>query len=90
MQFSIDFQRFLYFGSLWRTYIDAFVPGAVSGVELALGLPAGLLYAPGQGVNGTATQDNTTQSIFAQFDIKLTERLDAILGQELHPTFLLV
>ena len=79
-QEDMKFNEQLYFGSLWRTYIDAFVPGAVSGVELALGLPAGLLYAPGQGVNGTATQDNTTQSIFAQFDIKLTERLDAILG----------
>jgi len=79
-QEDMKFNEQLYFGSLWRTYIDAFVPGAVSGVELALGLPAGILYAPGQGVNGTATQDNTTQSIFAQFDIKLTERLDAILG----------
>ena len=79
-QEDMKFNEQLYFGSLWRTYIDAFVPGAVSGVELALDLPAGILYAPGQGVNGTATQDNTTQSIFAQFDIKLTERLDAILG----------
>jgi len=79
-QEDMKFNEQLYFGSLWRTYIDAFVPGAVSGVELALSLPAGILYAPGQGVNGTATQDNTTQSIFAQFDIKLTERLDAILG----------
>ena len=79
-QEDMKFNEQLYFGSLWRTYIDAFVPGAVSGIELALGLPAGILYAPGQGVDGTATQDNTTQSIFAQFDIKLTERLDAILG----------
>jgi len=79
-QEDMKFNEQLYFGSLWRTYIDAFVPGAVSDVELALDLPAGILYAPGQGVNGTATQDNTTQSIFAQFDIKLTERLDAILG----------
>ena len=79
-QEDMKFNEQLYFGSLWRTYIDAFVPGAVSGVELVLDLPAGILYAPGQGVNGTATQDNTTQSIFAQFDIKLTERLDAILG----------
>ena len=39
-----------------------------------------LLFAEGQGVNEISTQDNTTKSIFAQLDIKLTDRLTAIVG----------
>ena len=31
-QEDMDFNESIYYGSLWRTYIDAFVPGAISGV----------------------------------------------------------
>ncbi|MDB3997095.1 TonB-dependent receptor, partial [Gammaproteobacteria bacterium] len=79
-QEDMKFNEQLYFGSLWRSYIDGFLPGALGGVEAILGFPAGLFFAEGQGVNGNATQDNTTKSIFAQFDIELTDRLNAILG----------
>ena len=79
-QEDLKFNEQLYFGSLWRTYIDAFLPGALAGTEALLGFPAGSFFAQGQGVNGKANQDNNTKSVFAQLDIKLNDRLDAILG----------
>ena len=83
-QEDMKFNEQLYFGSLWRTYIDsmldAVLPGALAGTEALLGFPAGSFFAQGQGVNGNATQDNTTKSVFAQLDIKLNDRLNAILG----------
>jgi hypothetical protein len=39
-----------------------------------------MLFAGGQGNTESATQDNTTKSLFAQFDIQLTEKLNAIIG----------
>ncbi len=79
-QEDMDFNESIYYGSLWRTYIDAFVPGAISGVSAALGIPDALLFGAGQGNTETATQDNSTMSLFAQADIQLTERLNALLG----------
>jgi len=65
---------------MWRTYIDAFLPGAIAGVAEAFGIPNSLLFAAGQGNTETATQDNSTISLFAQVDIQLNEKLNAILG----------
>jgi hypothetical protein len=38
------------------------------------------MFAAGQGNTESATQDNSTKSIFAQFDIQLSEKLNAIIG----------
>ena len=79
-QEDMDFNESIYFGTLWRPYIDAFLPGAIAGVAQAFGLPNSLLFGAGQGNTETATQDNSTVSLFAQVDIQLSDKLNAILG----------
>ena len=74
------FNESVYFGSLWRIYIDAFFPGALSGVSAAFGIPDSMLFAAGQGTTEVANQDNSTKSIFAQADIQLTDTLNALIG----------
>ena len=79
-QEDMVFNESVYFGTLWRPYIDAFVPGALSGVAAAFGIPDSLLFGAGQGTTEVATQDNTTKSIFAQADIQISDRLNALIG----------
>tara|TARA_B100001175_G_scaffold317153_1_gene333082 strand:- start:2667 stop:5093 length:2427 start_codon:yes stop_codon:yes gene_type:complete len=79
-QEDMIFNESVYFGTLWRSYIDAFVPGALSGVASAFGIPDSLLFGAGQGTTEVATQDNTTKSIFAQADIQLTDKINALVG----------
>ena len=80
-QEDMDFNESIYYGPLWRTYLDAFLPpGTIAGVAAAFGLPDSLMFAAGQGNTESATQDNSTKSIFAQFDIQLSEKLNAIIG----------
>ena len=79
-QEDMVFNESVYFGSLWRPYIDAFVPGALSGVAAAFGIPDSLLFGAGQGTTEVATQDNSTKSIFAQADIQISEKLNALIG----------
>ena len=80
-QEDMVFNESIYFGPLWRTYVEAFLPpGTISGISAALGIPDNSLFAAGQGGTESATQDNTTSSIFAQLDIKLTDKLSAIIG----------
>ena len=79
-QEDMFYDNSIYFGSLWRAYIDALAPGALAGVAAAFGIPNSLLFAEGQGVNEISTQDNSTKSIFAQLDIKLSDKLSAIVG----------
>ncbi|RZO28792.1 MAG: TonB-dependent receptor [SAR86 cluster bacterium] len=80
-QEDLNWDESIYFGPLWRTYIEAFLPpGTISQIAAAFGIPDAVLFASGQGGTETATQDNTTTSIFAQVDIQLTEKLSAIVG----------
>tara|TARA_B100001113_G_scaffold81856_1_gene64947 strand:- start:1107 stop:2603 length:1497 start_codon:yes stop_codon:yes gene_type:complete len=80
-QEDLDWDESIYFGPLWRSYVEAFIPpGTISGIAAAFGIPDALLFANGQGGTETATQDNTTTSIFAQVDIQLTDKLSAIIG----------
>jgi outer membrane receptor protein involved in Fe transport len=80
-QEDLNWDESIYFGPLWRPYVEAFLPpGTISGIAAAFGIPDALLFASGQGGTETATQDNTTTSIFAQVDIQLTEKLSAIVG----------
>lgn len=80
-QEDLEYYNTVYYGSMWRPYIDAFLPaGTISGIAGFFSLPDSMLFAAGQGAREDATQDNSTISIFAQFDISLTDKLDAILG----------
>ena len=80
-QEDMVFNESIYFGQTWRTYVDAFLPtGTISGIAAAFGIPDSILFASGQGGTESATQDNTTTSIFGQLDIKLSEKLSAIIG----------
>lgn len=80
-QEDMVFNESIYFGPLWRTYVEAFLPaGTISGIAAAFGLPDASLFAAGQGGTESATQDNETTSIFGQLDIQLTDKLSAIVG----------
>ena len=79
-QEDMKYDNSIYFGSLWRSYIDALVPGALAGVAAAFGVPNASLFAAGQGVKEVSTQDNVTKSIFAQFDVKVSDKLSALIG----------
>ena len=79
-QEDMFYDNSIYFGSLWRSYIDALAPGALAGVAAAFGIPNSMLFAEGQGVNEISRQDNKTISIFTQLDINLTDNLNAIIG----------
>lgn len=79
-QEDMKYDNSIYFGSLWRSYIDALVPGALAGVAAAFGVPNASLFAAGQGVKEVSAQDNVTKSIFAQFDVKVSDKLSALIG----------
>lgn len=68
------------YGTGFRLYGDLLSGFGVTSVETALGLPAGTLFASGQGVRETASQDDQTLSIFAQADFLLTDKLTITLG----------
>jgi iron complex outermembrane receptor protein len=73
-------------GPDFRPYVDillaaAGAPGALGGVEAALGLPAGAIYATGVGNQSeNYTLDDETLSLFAQMDYELTDALTLTLG----------
>ena len=79
-QEDMEYTNSIYFGSLWRGYIDALAPGALAGVAAAFGIPNSMLFAAGQGVKEFSTQDNSTTSIYAQLDISLSDKLNALIG----------
>ena len=43
-------------------------------------VPNSSLFAAGQGVKEVSAQDNETKSIFAQADIQLTDKINALVG----------
>ena len=73
-------------GPDFRAYIDTLLaaagaPGALGGVEAALGLPAGAIYATGTGNQSERyTLDDETLSLFVQFDYDLTDALTLTAG----------
>tara|TARA_B100001057_G_scaffold244269_1_gene244579 strand:- start:259 stop:2682 length:2424 start_codon:yes stop_codon:yes gene_type:complete len=79
-QENMKYDNSIYFGSLWRSYIDALAPGALAGVAAAFMVPNSSLFAAGQGVKEVSAQDNETKSIFAQFDVKVSDKLNALIG----------
>ena len=73
-------------GPDFRSYVDVLLaaagaPGALGGVEAALGLPAGAIYATGTGNQSERyTLDDETLSLFFQFDYDLTDALTLTAG----------
>lgn len=80
--FDEDVQQItdLDYGVGFRTYGDILAGGGVTATEQALGLPAGTLFAAGQGVRETGGQDDRTYSLFAQADWNLTDRAVLTVG----------
>lgn len=72
----------LKFGPGFRTFAEflANAPGAMDGVELALGLPAGSIFAQGQGTNDEFTQDNNSLSLFGEVEVAISDKLTATVG----------
>ena len=83
---SVDYRDDLPFGSAYRRYLDglaagAGAPGAIAGVEAALGLPVGRSFGQvGQGFTHESTLDNQAISLFGQFDFHLSDALTATVG----------
>nr|WP_070958628.1 TonB-dependent receptor [Hyphomonas sp. Mor2] len=82
VEFTSDFQ----YGADFRGYADFLVaalgaPGALDGVEAAIGAPVGLTFGQeGQGPIANAGQDNTAWSIFGTLDFHLSDRLTVTAG----------
>ena len=73
-------------GPDFRNYADFLTaglgaPGALGGLEAALGIPPGLLLSDRRGMQAEAYGlDDESLSLFAQVDYSLTERLTATVG----------
>jgi iron complex outermembrane recepter protein len=82
VEVSSDFE----YGADYRNYADGLLvglgaPGALAGVETALGLPVGATFGQnGQGPEAEFGQDNKAWSVFGTLDIYLTDRLTATVG----------
>lgn len=74
------------YGADYRNYADGLLvglgaPGALAGVETALGLPVGATFGQnGQGPEAEFGQDNKAWSVFGTLDFYLTDRLTATVG----------
>ncbi len=55
-------------------------PSPLGALEAGLGIPGGTFFATGQGIEGSAGQDDTTFNLFAQFDFQLGDRATLTLG----------
>jgi hypothetical protein len=80
-QEDMDYEESIYYGPAFRPYMAAFLPaGAFEGLEAAFGLPIGTIFPAGVGNTETATQDNSSTSIFMQADLDLSEKLNILAG----------
>jgi len=78
---EMDYEESIYYGPGFRGYIGAFLPpGSFAGLEAAFGLPSGTVFPAGAGNTETATQDNTSTSIFMQADYNITDKLNILVG----------
>jgi outer membrane receptor protein involved in Fe transport len=78
---EMDYEESIYYGPGFRGYIGSFLPaGAFEGLEAAFSLPNGTIFPAGAGNTETATQDNTSTSIFMQADYNITDKLNILVG----------
>ncbi len=88
---DVEQQTGVLYGTGFRPYADFLTtaqsggnpftdPSPLDGLEVALGLPAGTFFAPGQGLLEDSTMDNQAISLFAQIDIDLSDRATLTLG----------
>lgn len=83
---QVDAQSDFEYGADFRNYADGLLvglgaPGALAGIETALGLPVGASFGQnGQGPEAAFGQENTAWSIFGTLDFHVTDRLTATVG----------
>ena len=78
---EMDYEESIYYGPGFRNYIGSFLPpGAFAGLEFAFGLPTGTIFPAGAGNTETATQDNTSTSIFMQIDYDISDKMNMLVG----------
>lgn len=77
---QIDSQGGIVYGDALGPYVNILVGGALSGLEAALGFPAGTFFADGT-VETTATgQDNEDYSVFGTVDYQFNESWSGTVG----------
>jgi iron complex outermembrane receptor protein len=72
---KVRLDRDVTWGADMRGFANALTGGALPTLEGALSLPAGTLFAAGQGYIGNYEMDNRSYSVFGTVDIHLAERL---------------
>ena len=78
---EMDYEESIYYGPGFRNYIGSFLPpGSFAGLEFAFGLPSGTIFPAGVGNTETATQDNTSTSIFMQIDYDISDKMNMLVG----------
>ncbi|MEO0998607.1 MAG: TonB-dependent receptor, partial [Pseudomonadota bacterium] len=77
---ELDYESSAIYGTDTRAYLDLLAAGGITGVETALGLPAGTFFAQGQGVRETFEQDDDALSLFGQVDWYLTDKATLTFG----------
>ena len=78
---EMDYEESIYYGPGFRNYIGSFLPpGSFAGLEFAFGLPTGTVFPAGAGNTETASQDNTSTSIFMQIDYDISDKLNMLVG----------
>ncbi len=83
---DVEYLNGIFYGDAFRAYATGLIaaatgsPTVLNDLEAALGLPGGTFFAPGQGGEVDFEQDNTSYTLFAQGDWRMTERATLTLG----------
>jgi iron complex outermembrane receptor protein len=79
---DVEYANSIFYGNAFRPYVGALLGGGalLDGLEAALGIPPGTFFATGQGAAVAFEQDNTSYSLFAQGDWRMTQRATLTLG----------
>ena len=80
-QEDMDYTESIYYGPLFRSYIGAFLPaGSFARLEAAFNLTTGTIFPAGAGATESATQDNSSTSVFMQLDYDVSDKLNLLFG----------
>ncbi len=83
---DVEYSNGIFYGDAFRPYATGLIaaatgsPTVLTDLEAALGLPGGTFFAPGQGGEVEFEQDNTSYTLFAQGDWRMTDRATLTLG----------